>query len=112
MKVANRKCIRRLGMRTLLAGRTRNLVAILAIALTAMLFTSLFTIAMSINEGFQQSNFRQAGGFSHGGFKYLTEEQFEELKEDPLIREWGGAAFSGHAHGGAVKQVPCGNQLF
>ena len=95
MKVANRKCIRRLGMRTLLAGRTRNLVAILAIALTAMLFTSLFTIAMSINEGFQQSNFRQAGGFSHGGFKYLTEEQFEELKEDPLIREWGVRRFLG-----------------
>ena len=33
MKVANRKCIRRLGMRTLLAGRTRNLVAILAIVM-------------------------------------------------------------------------------
>ena len=95
MKVANRKCIRRLGMRTLLAGRTRNLVAVLAIALTAMLFTSLFTIAMSINEGFQQSNFRQAGGFSHGGFKYLTKEQFEKLKEDPLIREWGLRRFLG-----------------
>ena len=95
MKVANRKCIRRLGMRSLLAGRTRNLVAVLAIALTAMLFTSLFTIAMSINEGFQQSNFRQAGGFSHGGFKYLTREQFEKLKEDPLIREWGLRRFLG-----------------
>ena len=99
-------------MRTLLAGRTRNLVAVLAIALTAMLFTSLFTIAMSINEGFQQSNFRQAGGFSHGGFKYLTEEQFEKLKGDPLIREWGAAALPGHAHTGAVSQVPCGDWLF
>lgn len=95
MKVANRKCIRRLGVRALLGGRTRNLVAVLAIALTAMLFTSLFTIALSINDGFQQSNFRQAGGFSHGGFKYLTKEQFEELKEDPLIREWGLRRFLG-----------------
>ncbi|MEI3362357.1 MAG: hypothetical protein V8R75_07195 [Oscillospiraceae bacterium] len=68
----------------------------LAIALTTVLFTTLFTIAMSINDGFQQSNFRQVGGLSHGGFKYLTEEQFETLREDPLIREWGLRRF-GHA---------------
>ena len=62
MNVSNGKCIRRLSLRALAANRTRNLVAALAIALTALLFTSLFTIAMSLNEGFQQSSFRQAGG--------------------------------------------------
>ena len=61
MKVSNRGCIRRLSLRSLLASRTRNIVAVLAIALTAVLFTSLFTIALSINEGIQQNNFRQAG---------------------------------------------------
>ena len=95
MKVSNRVCIRRLSLRTLLASRTRNLVAVLAIALTAVLFTSLFTIALSINEGIQQNNFRQAGGWSHGSFKYLTEEQFEELKDDPLIESWGLRRFVG-----------------
>ena len=85
MKVSNRGCIRRLSLRSLLTSRTRSIVAVLAIALTAVLFTSLFTIALSINEGIQQNNFRQAGGWSHGTFKYLTEEQFEELKDDPLI---------------------------
>ncbi|MGI5953421.1 ABC transporter permease [Dysosmobacter sp.] len=95
MKVSNRGCIRRLGLRTLLANRTRNIVAVLAIALTAVLFTSLFTIALSINEGIQQNNFRQAGGWSHGTFKYLTEEQFEELKGDPLIASWGLRRFLG-----------------
>ena len=69
MKVSNRGCIRRLSLRALLASRTRNLVAVLAIALTAVLFTSLFTIALSINEGLQQSNFRQAGSWAHGTFK-------------------------------------------
>lgn len=44
MKVSNGSCIRRLSIRALLANRTRNVVAVLAIALTAMLFTSLFTI--------------------------------------------------------------------
>ena len=95
MKVSNGKCIRRLSLRALFANRARNIVAVLAIALTAVLFTSLFTIALSINEGIQQSNFRQAGGFSHGGFKYLTEEQFRELRDDPLIDEWGARRFLG-----------------
>ena len=95
MKVSNGKTIRRLGWRSMKAARTRNLIAVLAIALTTVLFTSLFTIAMSINDGFQQSNFRQVGGFSHGGFKYLTEEQFNELKDDPLIDQWGLRRFLG-----------------
>nr|WP_317347764.1 ABC transporter permease [Pusillibacter faecalis] len=95
MKVSNGKTIRRLGWRSMRAARTRNLVAIAAIALTTVLFTSLFTIAMSINDGFQQSNFRQVGGWSHGGFKYLTEEQFHELRDDPLIDEWGLRRFLG-----------------
>ena len=95
MNVPNRSCIRRLSLRSLLANRTRNIVAVLAIALTAVLFTSLFTIALSINEGIQQNNFRQAGGWSHGTFKYLTEEQFEELKDDSLIDQWGLRRFLG-----------------
>lgn len=95
MKVSNRKCVRRLSRRSLAANRTRNIVAIVAIALTAMLFTSLFTIAFSINEGFQQANFRQAGGYNHGTFKYLTEEQYNELKDDPLIAEHGLRRFLG-----------------
>ena len=95
MNVKNSRCIRHLAWKSLQASRTRNLIAVAAIALTAVLFTSLFTIALSINEGFQQANFRQVGGFSHGGFKYLTEEQFEELKDDPLIGQWGIRRFLG-----------------
>lgn len=34
-----------------------------------MLFTALFTIAISINDSFQQSNFLMAGGDAHGSFK-------------------------------------------
>lgn len=95
MKVSNRKCVRHLAWKSLLASRTRNLIAIVAIALTTMLFTALFTIALSINEGFQQSNFRQVGGFSHGGFKYMTQAQFNELKDDPLISQWGERRYLG-----------------
>ncbi len=89
MKVNNRKYVVQLGLRSLRVNRTRNLVAVLAIALTAMLFTSLFTIAFSINDGIQQSGFRQAGSWAHGGFKYLTEAQFDELSRDARISQYG-----------------------
>ena len=95
IRVSNKACVRHLGRQSMKAAKTRNCIAVLAIALTTVLFTSLFTIAMSINDGFQQSNFRQVGGFSHGGFKYLTEEQFNDLKDDPLIDQWGMRRFIG-----------------
>lgn len=95
IRVKNRRTIKLISNKSLFANRTRNIVAVIAIALTALLFTSLFTIALSINEGFQQSNFRQIGGWSHGGFKYLTEQQYEELKDDPLIKEYGLRRFLG-----------------
>ena len=86
IKVSNGKCVRHLGFRAMTAARTRNLVAVLAIALTTVLFTSLFTIASSINYSFQQENFRQAGGDFHGTIKGLTWEQVEEMRTDPLIQ--------------------------
>ena len=67
IRVSNRRRVRRLGRQAMGAAKTRNVIAVVAIALTTVLFTSLFTIAMSINDGIQQNNFRQVGGFSHGG---------------------------------------------
>ena len=89
LNVPNKRCIRRLSDRSLKAAKTRNIIAVIAIALTTVLFTSLFTIAMSINDSFQQGNFRQAGGDNHGTFKDLTEAQVAELRDDPLIQESG-----------------------
>ena len=85
IKVSNGKCVRRLGFRSMKAARTRNIVAVLAIALTTILFTSLFTIAASINYSFQQENFRRMGGDAHGAIKDITWEQAEEFRSDPLI---------------------------
>lgn len=95
LKVSNRKCIRRLSDRSLKAAKTRNIVAVLAIALTTVLFTSLFTIGASINYSFQQQNFRQAGGDMHATFKNLSEEQLLELQDDPLAKETGARLFIG-----------------
>ena len=95
MNVSNRKIIRRLSIASFKAAKIRNIITVAAIALTTILFTVLFTVGLSIKYGFEQSNFRQVGGYSHGGFKYLTEEQFEALKDDPLIKEYGKRMFCG-----------------
>ena len=89
MKVKNQKCIRRLSYKSLWATRKRNVIAIFAIALTTLLFTSLFTILMSLNESYETYNFRQAGGYSDGTFKELSEEQVEKISAHPGIREAG-----------------------
>jgi len=95
MHVSNRKCIRRLSIASFKAAKIRNIITVAAIALTTILFTVLFTVGMSMKSGFEQSNFRMVGGYSHGGFKYLTKEQFEELKDDPLIKAYGKRIFCG-----------------
>ena len=99
MNVANRTCIRRLSAKSMKAAKSRNLIAIAAIALTTVLFTSLFTVALSINHSIQEANFRQAGGWSHGTFKYMTKEQFDEIKTDPLIKQYGLRRFVGMPKG-------------
>lgn len=86
-KVKNRKVIRNLSDKSFHANRARNLIAALAIALTAMLFTSLFTIGIGTMENFQLQTMMQAGGDSHGVIKNITEEQYEALKDHPLIQE-------------------------
>lgn len=95
MRVANRKCIRRLSMAHMKSAKNRNMVTILAIVLTSVLFTALFTAGASMVEGYQQANFRQVGSCNHGSFKGLTKEQYDELKDDPLIRERGDRVFVG-----------------
>ena len=97
MKVKNKSCIYKLSMKQLYSAKSRNIIAIAAIALTTLLFTSLFTILISINDGAQQNTFRQVGGDFHGTFTSVTESQMDELCIDPLIKEYGGRLFLGVA---------------
>lgn len=86
-RVKNSRCISRISRRSLASGRTRNLIAILAIMLTAILFTTLFTIAGGILDTIQMQTARQVGTSSHAGFKYLTWEQYEKVAADPKVKD-------------------------
>ncbi len=106
MNVKNRGCIRRLSFKTLLASRKRNLIAIAAIVLTTLLFTSLFTVAMSINSSYEMYAFRQAGGYCHGNFKEVTEEQLAAISAHPKIKATGVRLTIGFQYGGVFAKTP------
>lgn len=86
-KVKNKKVIQNLAKKSFGANRTRNRIAILAVALTTLLFTTIFTLGIGTMEIFQRQTMRQSGGDSHGVMKNLTREQYEKLKDHPLIKE-------------------------
>ncbi|NLY20298.1 MAG: ABC transporter permease [Tissierellia bacterium] len=81
MKVNNKKTIRNLSFKSLKAAKMRNIMAIIAIALTTVLFTSLFTLGIGVVDGLQQSTMRQAGTSAHGVIKYIDDETYEIIKE-------------------------------
>ena len=87
IKVKNQKAIRNLSDKSFRSNKTRNLIAIIAIALTAVLFTTLFTMGIGTVESLQQATMRQAGGGGHAVLKYITDEEFASVKEHPLIKE-------------------------
>lgn len=89
IKVANRKVINKLSFRSFQANKIRNIIAVIAIILTSILFTSLFTVAVSFNYSMEQQYMRMVGGYSHGGFKYVSKAQVDQLKVHPLIKEYG-----------------------
>ncbi|MHB0883936.1 FtsX-like permease family protein [Paenibacillus sp. SEL1] len=87
IKVKNSKAVRNLSDKSLKANKIRNIIAVIAIALTTLLFTSLFTMGIGAMESFQQATMRQAGGLGQGYLKYINDEEFNHIKDHPLIKE-------------------------
>ena len=106
MNVRNRGCIRRLSFRTLRAAWKRNVIAVVAIALTALLFTSLFTVALSINSSYETYTFLQIGGYCHGTFKEVSEEQARAIAAHPKVKAVGKRTTIGFLDTGVFAKVP------
>lgn len=87
LKVNNKKSIQLLSKSSFGENKMRNLFAVIAIILTAVLFTGLFTVAGSLIASMEESTMRQIGGNFHGGLKYLSPEQYNTLKTHPSIKE-------------------------
>lgn len=92
-----RAIIRTLTNRSFKANKSRNLVSILAIVLTTLMFTSLFIISQSMTKTLQEMNAQQAGHDSHLSSSMLTDEEAEKLIASEAIREYGRTIILGAA---------------
>lgn len=81
--------IRTLTSRSFKSNKTRNLVAILAIVLTTLMFTSLFVLSQSMVKNLQDMNFQQAGHDSHLSSSTLTDEEMEKIVTHEAVRDFG-----------------------
>lgn len=86
-RVKNKKAVRQLSRRSFKVNKSRNIIAVFAIALTAVLFTAILTVGSGIAENFQRQTMRQAGGDGMGVLKYITDQEYDGIKGHPLIKE-------------------------
>jgi putative ABC transport system permease protein len=107
MNVANKPVIRKLTFRSLKAAKTRNIIAVFAIALTAVLFTSVFTIGGNMLGAIQEQTMRQVGTRAHGGLKDLTAEQYENFKQSPLLKDISHTVILAVAENAALNKWYC-----
>lgn len=85
----NRKFIRTLSRNCMKANKMRNLIAIFAIILTTVLFTSVGTILEGAMQTIKEQRIRQSGTKFMLSMKYLPEEASEKLLSNPAFSEIG-----------------------
>ena len=83
----------------------KNTVAILAILLSALLFTGLFTVVVNLTAAVEQNDMRYMGGYAHAGLKRATLEEYEELAGDSRWTGSGYSVFIGKAVGEAFAKL-------
>ncbi|MBG9979739.1 ABC transporter permease [Facklamia lactis] len=106
MKINNHSTIWKLSYKSLIRSQKRNRVAIVAMILTCVLFTSLFTMVINLNHNLQEHQFKLAGGKSHGTYKQLTREQVEAITKHPAIQSVGERLYIGRSDKGIFSKVP------
>ena len=81
--------IRTLTNRSFKANRTRNVVAVFAIILTTVMFTTLFVLSQSMVQNLQDMNFQRAGYDSHLSSSMLTDEEIKKITAHEAVRDFG-----------------------
>lgn len=89
MRNNNRAVVKNLSRRSFLANRSRNVFALIAVILTTVLITAVFTIFISLTNGVQQMLIHTYGRSTEVDFQYLTEDEARRVAEHPLIKEYG-----------------------
>lgn len=81
--------LRTLTIRTFRKNKGRNLAAALAVLLTSMMFTALFTLAQSMRETMTEMYLRQSGTMAHASTKQITDAQMDLIAAHPDVVSYG-----------------------
>ncbi|MCR4691475.1 MAG: FtsX-like permease family protein [Lachnospiraceae bacterium] len=86
-KINNNKAINNLALSSIKVNIKKYLVLIASVILTTLLFSSLFTVGGSMLKEVQLATMRQVGGSFHSGFKYLCQAEYDQIKDDPKLKD-------------------------
>ena len=89
MRNNNQAVVRKLSKQSFLANKSRNIFALIAIVLTTVLITAVFTIGISLSDGMQQMLIHSYGRSTEVDFQYLTQDEAQRVTKHPLIKEYG-----------------------
>ena len=114
INVNSKEAIRLTASRFMRANRRRNLIVVFAVIMTALMFTSLFTAAVSVIKSTQAQEIRLAMNTSHIAATGLTEEKFEQMKGFADIDSYGYvirmSSVENTAVGNADAQIACADE--
>jgi putative ABC transport system permease protein len=92
----NKKVIAKLTSRSLSNNKARNRFVILAIVLTTMLITSVFSIGMSYLKSMENQQLKMMGTLAHAALTRPTDEQVKQLEQLDYVKEVGLGASVAH----------------
>ncbi len=83
----NTAVAKKLAGRMLQTDRHKCIVAVMAIFLTTILFTSVLTMGSGLIESIQRATMVMSGGDGHAAVKYVTDEEYHKISANPLVKE-------------------------
>ena len=81
----NGAVIKKLSGRYFKASKSRNIIAIIAIVLTTILFTTIFTLGSGLMDTVHDQNIRKAGGEGQAVLNYISDKVYNDVAGSPLI---------------------------
>lgn len=91
-----------LNIRLFKQNKGRSIVAVTAIALTTLLFTTLFVLSQSMSKNLVEMTFRQTGYDAQASFKSITSEQIAKIAAHPEVAEVGESIVVGMGAGNSL----------
>ena len=83
----NRHAVKKLSDRYFKSNKSRNIIAVIAIVLTAVLFTAIFTLGSGLIDTVQEQNIRKAGGDGQAVLSYISDDIYNDIEGNSLIEK-------------------------